>query len=229
VGRAGWERRVIGSSVEGRPLRAFVAPVADPRRTVVLLGQLHGDEPAGPRLARAAVAAGTARLRPGVEVWVVPTMNPDGAAAAARTNARGVDLNRNFPARWAPLPPGPTWSGPSPASEPETRAVLGLLRRLDPDALVSVHQPLRGVDTDQWDDFPQVRPLVRRLVAATGLPARPFPCGGVCHGTLTTWVNARVGGPAVTLEYGRRPPVPRRAADAVLTAVGALDLPRPRT
>jgi carboxypeptidase D len=33
------------------------------------------------------------------EIWILPSMNPDGTAAASRYNANGVDLNRNFPDR----------------------------------------------------------------------------------------------------------------------------------
>ena len=74
---------------------------------------------------------GRRRCRAGVDLWLVPTMNPDGAAAGRRTNAHGVDLNRNFPRHWVAgrTPARRTWSGPAPASEPETRAVQALLRR----------------------------------------------------------------------------------------------------
>ena len=90
---------------------------------------MHGDERAGTRVVR--------RLRrlplpAGVDLWLVPTMNPDGAAADVRTNAHAVDLNRNFPRYWRSAGAGTaTWSGPSPASEPETRALQALLRSVD--------------------------------------------------------------------------------------------------
>ena len=81
---------VLGRSVEGRPIR--VTRIGNPRAPVKVLvvGAVHGNETAG--------MAVTARLRrrppprAGVELWVVPTINPDGVAAGSRQNARGVDL-----------------------------------------------------------------------------------------------------------------------------------------
>ena len=46
------ERRVIGTSVRGRDIVAYRKGNPDAARTVLVLGQMHGDEPAGPVTAR---------------------------------------------------------------------------------------------------------------------------------------------------------------------------------
>jgi protein MpaA len=59
-------------------------------------------------------------------------MNPDGTAAGTRQNAHDVGLNRKFPYRWRPISDPTYYSGPRPASEPETRAAIRLVRRIRP-------------------------------------------------------------------------------------------------
>ena len=99
------------------------------------------------------------------ELWFVPVANPDGydytfteGNRLWRKNLRdndgdgeitgfdGVDLNRNFPYRWgydnegsSPVPTSETYRGPAPASEPETRALDGLMRRIGFAFLVNYH------------------------------------------------------------------------------------------
>ena len=135
----------------------------------------------------------------GVDLWVIPTYNPDGIARRTRRNARGVDLNRNFPHKWVDLD-GNYESGRGPASEPETRAVMTFLQEIDPRRVISFHQPLHGVDTDTKDAG-----FARRLARALRLPRTTLDCGGLCHGTMTMWFNHRFNGSALTVEYGSRP------------------------
>ena len=91
--------RVIGHSVRGRPIRAY--HLGEPgTRKVVLISTMHGDEPA-PRQILDSLRNG-APIH-GINLWVVPTYNPDGLARHTRKNARGIDLNRNYPYRWANL------------------------------------------------------------------------------------------------------------------------------
>jgi protein MpaA len=191
--------RRFGTSVLGRPLRAY--RVGDRRSavTAVLIGNMHGNEPAGVRLVNAVRA--DSRLR-GVDLWVVPTMNPDGLAADTRQNAHGVDLNRNWAHRWR-LQTGPYDSGPRPFSEPETRAMRRFLNRVDPRFVVSFHQPLHGVDSDAAKN----RHLLNRLSRNLHLPKKPLRCSSVCHGTMTGWYNAHHRGSAITVELGPQPSV----------------------
>ena len=42
----------------------------------------------------------SARPPRGVQIVLVDTVNPDGDARNTRQNARGVDLNRNWPVAW---------------------------------------------------------------------------------------------------------------------------------
>lgn len=105
---------LLGSSVDGR--RIVAHELGDPAaaRKVLVVGCLHGNECAG-----IAVLDRLRRLGPleGVDLWLVPDANPDGHAAGTRQNARGVDLNRNFPHRWRRLG-GAYYSGREPGPSP---------------------------------------------------------------------------------------------------------------
>ncbi len=206
--------RRIGQSVRGRAIRAYRLGRRDAPTTAVVLGSMHGDERAGMQVVNT-----LRRGRPvrGVGLWVIPTMNPDGVAANRRQNARGVDLNRNFAHHWAQLT-GPYYSGTGPASEPETRALRRFLDNVDPTYVVSFHQPLHGVGRSA-----ERRPFQRRLARGLGLPIKAFNCSGVCHGTMTSWFNARHRGTAITVELGRSPGrayLRGRATRGTLRAVG---------
>ena len=102
-----------------------------------------------------------------VNLWVVPVYNPDGFARHTRKNAHGVDPNRNYPYKWARLTGGYD-SGPKPASEPETRAMMRFLSRVKPAYVLSFHQPLHGVDITE-------RPAFSRRVAQGARPADDAP------------------------------------------------------
>jgi protein MpaA len=212
--RAVVERRVIGTSVAGRPIRAW--RLGEPgKRRVVLISTMHGNEP-HTRQILTSLRDGR-RIR-GIDLWVIPTYNPDGLVRHSRRNAHGVDLNRNYPHDWVDLD-GNYESGPRPASEPETRAMMRFLRRIDPVRLISFHQPLNGVDFDTKDSR-----FARRLARALRLPRTRLDCGGLCHGTMTGWFNARFKGAALTVEYAAHPSRHRMTVQAprqLLRVLGA--------
>ena len=202
---------VLGHSVRGRPIS--VVERGDPAagRKVLVFGEIHGNENAGVAVARRLERAATP---PDADLWIVEHLNPDGVATGSRQNARGVDLNRNFPYGWRRIGRrgDPTWSGQRPLSEPETRIARRLVRRLRPAVTVWFHQPLALVDASGGD----LR-VERRFARRVRLPLRrisPYP------GTATRWQNHRYPGTTafvVELPGGRIAPALRdRCVKAIL-------------
>jgi hypothetical protein len=153
-----------GRSVRGVPLWVRDLPVAGgaPRFKVLLLGGIHGDEFASVALVFDWIARSRGPAAAHQVAWrVVPLVNPDGLmnAPATRVNARGVDLNRNFPTLdWA-REAQPYWvshtkkdprrfPGPSAMSEPETQWIQRQIEQFRPDLIVSVHAPYGLLDFD---------------------------------------------------------------------------------
>lgn len=62
-------------------------------------------------------------LRWGMDLVLIPVLNPSGFNENDFLNGNGVNINRNFPTGWENAP-GPSYKGPSPASEPETQIAL---------------------------------------------------------------------------------------------------------
>ena len=92
-------RDVIGYSEEARPIPVlYPGRETAPLRILIVAGQ-HGDEHRGREAVRRFAGAPLAQLAGDsavpVAVAVVPDINPDGAARGTRTNAHGVDLNRD--------------------------------------------------------------------------------------------------------------------------------------
>jgi protein MpaA len=128
----GVRSEALGESTRGLPIRLFTLGSGRPR--ILVVGCIHGNECAGSVVANRLLHA---RPPPRGSIAIVQDLNPDGAAAKRRGNARGVDLNRNFPGTWRTLPT----SGRAPASELETRLAIRLIRRLRPDVTIWFHQP----------------------------------------------------------------------------------------
>jgi protein MpaA len=192
------EQVTIGASVLGRPIVAIHRWHPGATRTLLVIGNMHGDEQAGLRVVQ---RLRTQEFPAAVDLWLIRSANPDGTAADRRTNAHGVDPNRNFPQRWVSAGVGtPNWSGPRAASEPETRALLRFIGLIQPRTTIVFHQPLDGVDAYRAKSMT----LVRRLARASGLPVKTFDCHGGCHGTFTDWLNTRTPGRAVTVEFADR-------------------------
>ena len=195
---------VIGHSAQGREIVA--TKVGNGGVNVLVVGDVHGNEPAGEAIV---AALRTARIA-GVTLWLVRTGNPDGRAANTRQNARGVDLNRNFPWRWAPGAHGTYYPGPRAGSEPETQALMRLVRRVRPRLAIYYHQHL-GITVRARGADPGVQ---REYARRTGLPLRSLPD---YRGTAIGWENHEVrDGSAFVVELRAGPAPVRRHVGAVL-------------
>jgi hypothetical protein len=122
-------RDEIGRSAEGRPLYAVRFGRGATR--VLLWSQMHGDEPSH-TLGLADFFAYVARepddervrlLAEQLTVVAVPMLNPDGAERFLRTNAQGVDVNRDARA----------WT------TPELRALRDLHANFRPEFVLNLH------------------------------------------------------------------------------------------
>jgi predicted deacylase len=165
LGRAiGAKASVAGYSVAGRPIRRFDLGKPGAASTVLLTGLVHGIELVGSLalldILRAIAEDPAGELLRHAHVVVLPIVNPDalhancarlaaGKRAYHRCNARGVDLNRNFPSLRDSMPinplggsrwrSSPHYVGPRPISEPETRALYDVAEEIRPRVSVGFH------------------------------------------------------------------------------------------
>lgn len=172
------------------------------------------------------------------DIWIAPMINPDGVDVfwnqnlwAGRKNGRdtteppgwniadGVDLNRNYPFHWntgaeraSSGDPGSIfYRGPTPASEPETRAVMSLAERIRPSLVLSFHcfatRVLVPYTVDRAiNPTPNPAWRVGRELAAAGISHRPVKRYAAVRniypvdGTDQDWLYFKLGALAYIVE-----------------------------
>ncbi|MFI5028037.1 MAG: M14 family zinc carboxypeptidase [Solirubrobacterales bacterium] len=182
---------VVAHSIEGRPIT--LRQIGDPRigGRLLAFGCIHGDECGVAGRAEATGVNGCPD--PGVDAFFVPNLDPDGTAAGSRLNARGVDLNRNFPSGWRPIEGrgDPQYSGPHPFSEPEARLAARLVRAIRPKVTIWFHQDYaQRPFVRAWGPS---RAAARRFARLARMPFRAIPWPA---GTAPNWQNHRFPGTA---------------------------------
>lgn len=167
LGPLQYTARQFGSSQQSRALEIFEPDSSSP--TILIMGSIHGDESLSTVLLSEALRS-TSQDK--LKAAVILAANPDGVLVGTRCNARGVDLNRNYPtANWVDTPvyyrnrpDDPQNIALSPGScggsEQETQAIMALVKQLKPRLIVSIHGFLACIDDP--DETPVARDLALR-------------------------------------------------------------------
>jgi predicted deacylase len=170
----------LGVSGAGRPITAL--KIGDGARKFALVGDTHGGPEANTYHLVAQLAdyfrAHPEEVPPTVQLYIIPTLNPDGLAGGTRFNAAGVDLNRNMNTNYDACPEN-DWSnhvegargiesdtgGPYPDSEPESRLIRDFL--LDASAVIFYHSDGGDVFPAFCEHAPSIA-LAQAYAAGTG-------------------------------------------------------------
>ncbi len=204
-------RTILAKSIEGRELHvhvneAFQNPGSHSPplgASTLLIGGTHGDERATVTILENFITAYIEAGKLSEPTAILSLLNPDGYAKNSRYNARGVDLNRNFPHQWSPH--SAEAPGPSPLSEPETRALHDFIVLHRPAKIISLHWALAEIDADgpqstglahsMWASLnPEEKQPYRLRVHRESTGAVEF-----CSGSLGQWCG-------YGMSYSGRPP-----------------------
>ena len=147
-------------SVKGHSILMRDVITGVPKKRVLVLGGIHGDERSASSLVYHWI--GHAESTPADAHWrFIPGLNPDGLLAQPpqRTNANGIDLNRNFPTTDWQKSALSYWTdktkkdprrfpGNTPLSEPESKFLHSQIVSFKPDIIISIHAPFGVLDFD---------------------------------------------------------------------------------
>lgn len=216
-----WEKQRNGANgYDLKVLKLSNSAVAGPKPIAFMLGAIHAREYttaetlmrfAERLLARYPVDADVRWMLDNYELQLLPQANPDGRKKAetgllwrknvnenycgATSNARGADLNRNFPFEWgahggsSDNPCDDSFRGAAAVSEPETAAIVAYLQTLfpdqrPPDLISPAPADLAGV-------FLDVHSYGRQVMWPWGFEASVAPNGAAMRtlGRRLGWIN----------------------------------------
>lgn len=206
----------LGRSVQGRPLVYFEAGNPKSGNTTLILSTVHGDEvtPLYLGMKLAAWMRQNKALLAESHVVIAPIVNPDSffTKPRKRVNARGVDVNRNFPTKDWSARAHVEWKkrfksnprrfpGSQAGSEPETLFQQKLIEMYKPKKILSIHAPLNVVDYDGpnhmlLEKFPKdyVNECMKLRARLKAVSSGFFP------GSLGNYAGQDLGIPTITLE-----------------------------
>ena len=141
----------------------------------------------------------------------IPCLNPDGMQLGQRTNANGVDLNRNFPTKnWGEnLGDNATcddeksayYGGISAGSEIETKFLINIIQEFNPKTILTLHAPYKVVNYDG-----PAKELAEKISAIINYPVEAS-IGYPTPGSFGTYAGVERQISTITLELDEICPV----------------------
>lgn len=221
------ERKVIGTSVDGRAIEAYLYGKGGTH--LLFVGGIHG----GYEWNSVILAyrfmdyfkANPDVIPKNLTIAIVPSANPDGVyrvvgregrfeikdvpndqklAESGRFNAHSVDLNRNFDCKWKPKS---TWKsrvvsgGSSAFSEPEAVAIRDFVFDYAPDSVIFWHSKASAVYASKCEHgiLPKTLDLMNTYARASGYTAIKSFDAYETSGDSEGWL-ASINIPSITVE-----------------------------
>lgn len=191
------KKKTFGLSERGRTIRGYEIGAGE--ECLLLFGGIHGNEKGTVELLQKFIDVVTADpklLSPSKKLVVLPLLNPDGYSDNIyRTNANGVNLNRNFPTMtWTQFSDSETFAGAKPFSESESRALQAAVEACNPSIMVAFHSQ-GGVVSPEANT--ESLALANWYIEKSGYT---FYNDWNYPGTATGWFSETTGNPAITVE-----------------------------
>ena len=163
-------------------------------KTILIIGTTHGEEPQGFHILKEFLKE---KVECKNNLYIIPCLNPDGYELNSRTNANGVDLNRNFPTKnWQLMEKNEFYGGNTPASEIETKFMVEVLRQIKPDIILTIHAPFKIVNYDG-----EALEISEKIAQIIGYPVQS-DIGYPTPGSFGTYCGVERKIPTITLELG---------------------------
>lgn len=180
---------IMGHSVQQRPIELLT--MGHGETVLLIVATIHGNEDAGTPLVYKLIDVLKQRpqLLASKTILIVPVANPDGMALGIRSNAMGIDLNRNFP---APNRVNNHSNGETGLTEPESKILHDLIVSRKPQRILTLHQPLICIDYDGDGEA-----IARQMGMYCSLPVKKL---GARPGSLGSFSGIELGTPIITME-----------------------------
>lgn len=162
---------------------------------IVILASIHGTEPIGtPLLNQLSTRLfQDSAMTEERTIYCVSMVNPDGFVGQTRGNRENIDINRNFPTENF----GRGWfHGDAPLDSIESEVLMRFLLDIQPARVLSIHQPLNGIDYDGPS-----KELAEELSMVSGIRIHKL---GSRSGSLGTFLGVEMNIPVITLEISEK-------------------------